>query len=174
MVVVIITTHYLAHFSGYPFGKQFCHQRPVVKISTALPPCWWCWCLLVADVGDQHHHPPSHTLSRVSVWKAILTPKLRSENLKGMAIMLAVLMLLLVGDDGGHHHRPPSQTLSWVLVWKEALKPKLRSERLKGVSSMIVVLMVLLVGDGGGHHHHPPSHTFLGTCLESTPNTKAP
>ena len=88
--------------------------------------------------------------------------------------MLAVLMLLLVGDDGGHHHRPPSQTLSWVLVWKEALKPKLRSERLKGVSSMIVVLMVLLVGDGGGHHHHPPSHTFLGTCLESTPNTKAP
>ena len=160
MVVVIITTHYLAHFSGYPFGKQFCHQRPVVKISTALPPCWWCWC--------------SHTLSCVPVWRVILTPKLRSENLKGMAIMLAVLMLLLVGDDGGHHHRPPSPTLSWAPVWKADLKPKLRSESLKGVSIMIVVLMVLLVGDGGGSHHHPPSHTFLGTCLESIPNTKAP
>ena len=88
--------------------------------------------------------------------------------------MLMVLMLLLVGDDGGHRRHPPSHALSWAHVGKAVSTPKPPSENLEGVSIMLVVLMLLLVGDGGGHHHHPPSHTFLGTCLESTPNTKAP
>ena len=71
--------------------------------------------LLFGDGGDHPHQRPSHTHSWVRVWKAILTPKARSENLKGMAIMLVVLMLLLVGDGGDHHH-PPCHRLSWVPV----------------------------------------------------------
>ena len=91
----------------------------------------------------------------------------------GMAITLVLLMLLLFGDGGDHHHHPPSHTLSWVPVQKAVLTPKLRSESFKGVSVMLVVLMLLLVGDGGVHHHHLPSRIFLGTCLESNPDTQA-
>ena len=117
VVVGIITTDQLTFFPGYSFTKQSGHQSPEVKISGGMAIMLVLLMLLpFGDGGDHHHHPPSHTHSWVPVWKAVLTPKPRSENLKGIAIMLVVLMLLLVGDGGDHHHHPPCYILSWVPV----------------------------------------------------------
>ena len=77
-----------------------------------------------------------------------------------MSIMLRVLTMLLVGYGCGHHHHPLSRTLFWVSVWKAVLSPKACSENLNGIATMLVVLVL--------------SHTFLRTCLESNPDTKAP
>ena len=84
--------------------------------------------LLVGYGRGHHHHPPSHTLVWVSAWKAVLSPKACSVNLKGIATMLVVLCLL-DGDVGDQHPHPPSHTLSWLPVWKAILTPKPRIEK---------------------------------------------
>ena len=87
--------------------------------------------LLVGYGCGHHHHPLSCTLFWVSVWKAVLSPKACSENLKGIVTMLVVLVLLLLTDVGDHYHLSPSHALSWVLVWKPFVTPKPRSENVR-------------------------------------------
>ena len=61
-----------------------------------------------------------------------------------------------------------------VLVAVVMVVVKMLAVRCQLLAFMEMVLGVLVGGYGGGHPPHPPSHTFLGTCLESTQNTKTP